>query len=127
MSPCSARRRSIPVTEAGAIPSAWAISFVPAASVQKVLEKTVAVRRHGDEIAPLAQRRVDDLAAGIAAGEYTLGLESVFLETVANVLEVLAVLAYLFRLAKIELPHVASREPISHANEHDGRFAVMRQ
>ena len=53
------------------------------AAAQEILHALVAVRAHGDEVAPLALGRGGDLGAGVAAGEHALGVDARGLELVA--------------------------------------------
>ena len=56
------------------------------------------VRRHGDQVAAFALGRRGDLGGRVAAGEHGVGVEPLGREAAAQLLQVSAVVAHLFRL-----------------------------
>jgi hypothetical protein len=68
------------------------------AAVDHVGEEAVAVRGHGDQVAPLARGGGEDLVGRVAAAEERLRVEPVGGELGAHLLEVGAVAAHLLAL-----------------------------
>jgi hypothetical protein len=69
------------------------------------------VRRHRDQVAPLARGRGEDLVGGVAAAEQRLGLEPVGDERGAHLLQVGAVAPHLLALLQRELRRLRAAQP----------------
>src|SRR5262245_58392240 len=97
------------------------------ASVQQVLYKTVAMRRHGDQITALTNRGSSDLLARIAARQERFGFDPVGNQRFARLLEVDAVDSHFLRLTQVELLHVPRGPAVSDVDEHDRRAGEVRE
>ena len=95
-------------------------------AAQDIGEPAMSVRRHRDEVAPLALSAGCDFLGGITTGQNCLSLVAVLLERLGNRLDVLAVALHLFGFAKIELVDVSGRPPVGNMDQHDRRTAAAR-
>ena len=84
----------------------------------------MSVGGHGNEITSFANGSVGDLLPGIAGGEHTLGLDTVRLERISDLLEILPILAHLLRFPEVQLPYVPRCPPVRDVNEHQRRPAM---
>jgi hypothetical protein len=93
------------------------------AAVDDVADEAVAVRRHRDQVAPLALGRREDLVGGVAVREQRVGVEPVARQLGAQAVEVREVLLHLLRLAQRELLEVARGPAVGDVDQHHGRAA----
>jgi hypothetical protein len=91
------------------------------------LKEAMAVRRHRNQIAPLANRGLRDLSAGVPCRENALRLDAVCFERRRDFLEVLAIFAHFLGFAEMQLTHVPRCPAIRDVNQHERCAAVSRK
>src|SRR5690349_14179834 len=97
------------------------------AAVNHVLDEAMPMSRHRDEVAALPFRSESDLLARIAASQQALGFDTVSFQLVADLFEIIAVGAHLFRLAQLKLIGVARGESVSDVHEKHRAAGQFRQ
>ena len=81
----------------------------------------MAVRGHGDQVTAFPLGGGGDLGGWVAASEHGVGIEPLGREAGTDLLQVVPVVAHLFRLTQVELADVAGHPAVRHVDQDERR------